>query len=390
MAVFSVLLSALLVAGQFTSIILDRRESAWGFYLMHARPDFALWRPALDRILSAASHPTFSNLTITTNNTFSNLTTTTTNTFSNHTTNTTNTSKEVAEVLLVGKRSGILLCLHAATTGSREEEEDEEGAYARRAYQCLLRAHTPALGVAVLDLFNPHLALLALCCLQFLICMARFECLRVKEPVPWRLPLPLWGFAIGLFLLLVAASAVQVVHAPELLQAPTVVFLLLWCALGAYYSLRLNHYNNTFDQDVPWELAFQLQAVAVPLALLAYASFGPRLWADLLTHACLLCAAVNLLWLQLHKGTPVWLARLLVVGLTTLSLHGALLQFGPFDTWRYAITLMACLGLAPLLLLSLTGADSTTARLRQRYHALSLMASNAALLCLVVCLSRMV
>ena len=48
------------------------------------------------------------------------------------------------------------------------------------------------------------------------------------------------------------------------------------------------------------------------------------------------------------------------------------------------------LGLAPLLLLSLTGAEPVSDGRRQRYHSLSLMSSNAGLLCLVVCLSRMV
>jgi hypothetical protein len=301
-----------------------------------------------------------------------------------------------APLLLVGKRSGILVCLQAAPQQThpnlRREEAEEASSYAHRAYQCILRAHTPHLGVAVLDLFNPHLALLALCCHQCLICLGRFEYRRAQKNAAGEAAsafrrIPLWASGLVLLLLLISACAVQVVHAPELLQYPTVVFLLLWCALGGFYALT---HAPDDPEDAAWELAFQLQTVAVPLALLAYAAFGPRLWADLVAHACLLSAAVNLLWLQLHQGTPVWLARLLVVGLTALSLHGALLQFGPFDTWRYAVTLMACLGLVPLLLLSLTGADPVSAGLQQRYHSLSLMASNAALVCLVVCLSRMV
>jgi hypothetical protein len=419
MGLFTLLVSAILVIVQFTSIILDRSETTWGFYFLHARPDVAYWRAALDRILSSNATAPSHLLTATTSNFYwvhglhaSNTSKNTTNSSANssvahwpplarangtwhHRNIDINSSSMITTSInltkITGKRSGILLCLQAAAMDDTLLLAAE--APPRRAYQCLLRSHTPQIGVDVLDIFNPHLMLLAICCLQFLVCLGRVEYKRVHA-VPTvddlvrltSLHMPLWGTGVIMLLLLLSACALQIVHSADLLRYPTILFLVTWIILAGIYV----HTHGADEADLPWELAFHLQAVAVPTALLAYAVFGTRLWADLLSQALLLSAAVNLLWLQLHNHTPIWLARVMIVSLLAISLHAMQLQFGPFDTWRYAITFMACLGLAPLFFLSLTTADSTTWQTRKQYHSFSLMASNAALLCLIVSLSHLV
>ena len=55
MGLFSLFVSIMLVSIQFTSIVLNRDESAWSFYLLQGEPDTAYWRPALDRILAPDS-----------------------------------------------------------------------------------------------------------------------------------------------------------------------------------------------------------------------------------------------------------------------------------------------------------------------------------------------
>jgi hypothetical protein len=420
MGMFTVLISALLIVGQFTTLVFDRTESTWGFYFLHARPDIAYWRPALDRILStgtaiAAPAPPRPSLADYAHDGLPANTTTTAAANNSHSSNSSNSTdgggggggSNASSIMIVGKRAGIMLCMQSiamvsspvatsstpTTGGGKGSEQPEHEAFSRHAYQCLLRAHTPQIGVAVMGLFNPHLALLAVGCLQFLICLGRMEYKRantapsVNDIGQWMpVQVPLWSIGVVLILLIVAASAIQAVHSTELLQYPTVIFVVVWMAIGAAYVKM----HTTYELDLPWELAFQLQTVAVPVALLAYAIFGTRLWADMLTHGCLLSAAVNLLWLQLHKGAPVWLARFMVIGLTLLSLHGAQLQFGPFDTWRYALTFMACLGLAPLLLLSITSSEPMSWQLWRQYHSSSLMASNVALLSLMVSVSHIV
>jgi hypothetical protein len=303
---------------------------------------------------------------------------------------------------LVGKRADVLLCLQAVPLFSEEDAVEkmalDRAAGIRMAYQCLLRRHTPRIGTRVFDTFNPHLVLFALCCVQCLICVGRIEHKPLhstsigENALLEVINIPLWGIAALLGLLLVAACTVHAIHDTDLLGYPTVIALLFVSVFPVcFYVFVHSKAASLFPVDPAWELAFHLQVVAVPLALLVYALFGPRLWADLLCHACLLSAAVNLFWLQQHKGTPVWLARCMVVALVVLSLHLIQVQFGPFDTWRYAFTYMGCIGLAPLLLLSLaSSADNPTShQYKKMHHNLSLSTSNAALFTIVLTLSHL-
>lgn len=153
------------------------------------------------------------------------------------------------------------------------------------------------------------------------------------------------------------------------------------------HSKRTQCHSHSWE----WGLAFHMQTVNVPLAVLAFTVFGSRLWPDVLTHLVFLSAAVNLLWaqLQLHQERGgLWLARVVMLLLTTTCLYAVHVQVGPFDTWRYAVCFIIGVGLLPLYVLSLVPAFATQTSLRA-YHSLSLMAGNAALLACIVSLGSL-
>jgi hypothetical protein len=115
-------------------------------------------------------------------------------------------------------------------------------------------------------------------------------------------------------------------------------------------------------------MAAHLQLVCVPLAVLGISVAGGRLWSDALSYFVLFSAAVNCLWMQgTLKGTlPLSLCRAFTIGLTVLPLRIANDGFGAYDTWRYVIAYVACIGLAPIVLLSLFPAPP--ALIRHDHH----------------------
>jgi hypothetical protein len=388
MGLFTFCVAASLVILQATTILLDRPESAWTFNLVHASMDAHEWKPSLDRIL-VSGDPRLS-------------------------------PEEEAEgattnrTLLIAKQAGPLLCLQAVSARLLQRASSNNNSSssnnvsdlvhrARLAYGCILHSPPPRAPSEVLDAFNPHLLLLTLCCMQLMVALGRIDYAHDHAPTPasimlMALNIPLYSAGVALCLLLVAACAVQAVHDATLLRYPTLLIITLYVAMGAVYALAVPQHNPDFR----WELIFHLQAVAVPTAVLAFAVYGTRQWIDLFCYILVLCAAVNLLWLQLQaeEHAPVLVARLLSLGLLATVLHAVHTSFGPYDDWRYVTTFIACIGLAPLPLLSvvpritapsprLYGSGGGGWHSVKAYHGLSLTASNAALFSLCVTFSAL-
>jgi hypothetical protein len=391
MGLFTFCVSATLVILQATTILLDRPESAWTFNLVHVSMDVHEWKPSLDRILSSGDPL-----------------------LSPEESSDGGSGAGANRTLLIAKQAGPLLCLQAVSErllqGSKSQNAGSVNASdpvailhrARLAYGCILHSPPPRAPSEVLDAFNPHLLLLTLCCMQLMVALGRIDYAHDHAPTPasimlMALNIPLYSAGVALCLLLLAACAVQGVHDASLLRYPTLLVIALYVAMGAVYALAVPQHNP----DFAWELIFHLQAVAVPTAVLAFAVYGTRQWTDLFCYILVLCAAVNLLWLQLQadEHAPVLVVRLVILGLLATVLHTVHVSFGPYDDWRYVATFIACIGLAPLFLLSVVpGTRPETwshsggpggSRSVKAYHALSLTASNAALFCLCVSFSAL-
>ena len=304
----------------------------------------------------------------------------------------------------------------------------------RHFYDCLLHGHTPQLATKALNTWNPHLILFMLCGIHFIICLShtRFKHKHVyiamdslhqhsnpidDNVIKTKYSLSLLRYASSIFfLLLVPIIVCQGMHDEDLIKYPTLITMVLYSFIIIYFMIISAYFSDNIDDDYRWGLAFHLQVVSVPLAVLGIATAGGRLWFDVLSHFMLLSAAVNTLWLQtsdqLHGPLAQSICRALTLGLTTLSLYLIHIEFGQFDTWRYVIAYMACVGLAPLFILSLTSSTTTTVDaaafqfpsppnqkkcvLKQQqpnkkkiYHNISFMATNAALLSFIVNLGNM-
>jgi len=261
----------------------------------------------------------------------------------------------------------------------------------------------------VLPPWNPHLLLLALCGIQTIVALARRQApahAPIEEDAMGVDNVPLGLTAGALLAVLVSCLVVHALRDTALVQYPTMLALLALILAAVWYMWQHAAFwrleEETHKEDVSgfwaWALAFHMQAVGVPLAGLALALFGSRQWSDLATFFVLLSAAVNLVWLQLRGGgsrsrsrrlTLLIVAALIAV-LVSFCLYIGHAQFGPDDTWRYVMTLMASAGLAVPAYLVCVAVPANGDGVRERgYHSLSLMACNAALLSLVVALSQL-
>ena len=365
MGFFTLCVSGALVVLQATLLLTSQGTTQWTFRLARAVPDAEHWQRTLDALLPLLD--------------------------ASRTTNGTGGAMLLdLDMAIAGNSSSewMTLCLRASI-----------GAPSSKAYACMQRGAPRVMQDAALDAFNPHLLLLALCCVQALLCCARArhhyalkhveayeeeeeaQGLKTKDGVVMhRIPLPC--LAVLLLAVFVACLAVQAAHSDELVRYPTLVLVILWWLTLAWFSTQFDAHH--LGDDETWGFVFHQQTVVVPLAVLALAVFGSRQWPTVFANWIHLNACASLLWMSLVFHT--WPLRVLLVGLVALFLASAHTQFGAFDTWRYASTYMACVGLLPLLL---GGVQSTAMFGLHRLHSLSLMAANAALLSLIITLSQL-
>ena len=222
---------------------------------------------------------------------------------------------------------------------------------------CILRAHTPQSISPVLKEWNPHALLMTLCCIQLLICISKTQHSRERKQEAGSIPrdrnlhVPL-GYGLVLFAILIFIVLILTgLKNKSLVQYPTILCILALLAMCGWYVWQ---FEPNAD-DGPWNLAFHMQLVSVPVAVLSIATMGARLWTDVFTHAVLLSAAGNALWLQggLVDAWAQQLCGVVTVFLPTLSLYLAHAQWGGYaDNWKYAMGLMGCAGLLPLYVFS--------------------------------------
>lgn len=173
--------------------------------------------------------------------------------------------------------------------------------------------------VAVLTPWNVALLLLGLCCVQ---------CATAHASPP-----PLLYAARALFALALLACAARNGGAYLAAQYPALLLLPAVACIDPRHAAPL---------------------VSGGLATLAITLVGSRDWADALAHLALLTGAAHLMEEAASSSSSERGGRsvlLLAIGLAVLSWHLAQAQFGPQDSWRYALAFVpaACALTAPLL-----------------------------------------
>ena len=347
MGQFVVAFSFLVVILQATTMLLERSASTWSFFLLQAVPNLL----APNMSLTLSQQECFSSSTIIITSVQND------NASSNASTNNNN-------------RSTVVINNNATQNAL-----------------CLLQTHAPHQISTVLKEWNPHAILLTLCGIQLLICIAKTQHSREIKPSQGTDDAPLihfpfyYGVGLLTILLLVILIITGLKHA-DLVQYPTIIaiIVLLLCIIW---------YAKTFDgraEDMAWNLAFHMQVVSVPLAVLSISTLGARLWIDVLTHAVLLSAAANCLWLQSSDAHPwsLQIIRIVTLLLPTLSLILAHLQWGYADNWLYAVALMGCAGLLPLYVFTVIVPEADERRNEKVKLRMAHLCTGGALLSVVV------
>ena len=373
MGYLTLTMSVAFVVLQATLLLLSSDNTQWAFSLARAVPDASAWASTLDRLIELADS---NNSSSSAEGGINNLT------------------LDIAAARQGGGNGNdtmtAMLCLHAAFSDrpSYNNNKGDAGAFLRdRAYDCLLRRHSPrVLQEQILDSFNPHLLLLSLCCIQALICSARIHVRKGADSAAEQRSIPLPCVAALLFCVFVACLAVQAAYSDELVRYPTLILVILEWGVALWYAIAFD--ARRLGEDDAWGFVFHQQMVVIPLATLAIAVFGSRQWPCLFADFIYLNVCVNLLWMALMvqpvDDGAAWTLRSLMIALLLLFLVSAHIQFGAFDNWRYAVTLLTCTGLMPLALGALHNAGIAIHRL----HTISLMAANTGLLSLIVTLSQ--
>ena len=232
--------------------------------------------------------------------------------------------------------------------------------------------------------FNPHLIVLALCCLQCLFAMARVNFSQEAHP------LSTGGTGVALSVVLIAAAVVQGVHnSTDLTNYTTMIFIAWLWLCGVYLVAAGDAWSHAY-------LFFAYTAtVATPLASLAAALYGTRMWADALSHWVLLDVASAAGWMQLvlTDVPQKQLLRVITLLFTLLPTLTAMTATGPYDQWRYVAIFAGSLGLLPLLaastLLPPVEEDNNNSKPPYRTWAgYVLIANNAALMSIVATLAN--
>ena len=348
MGFFTLSVACALVVLQCTTIVLQRDPSAWSFSFVSAAPDASEWSAQLPWAAASSAQ-------------------------SNNSSSSSSSSSSSNVLLVQVRENDALLCLRLFVS-NRSSSSGQQSTAA----SCLLRAHSPAAVTAVLAPWNPHILLLALCALQTLYALG-----RVLRRGPARIGsvdprTTLLGAGAVLTALLAAALAVQGVHDADLARYPTLIAVgVLWLA-GLRFALTESP-GLPPPSSVP---SAAVATVAAPLAVLVTALLGPRLWSDALAQGCVLAAACCALSASGAAEEGAFIGRQKgAAALLVLVFAGAAAACtGPFDSWRYIVILVACVGLLPLL--PVVG-DTR----RSSSGGIALMANNAALIGTVVTLA---
>lgn len=226
----------------------------------------------------------------------------------------------------------------------------------------------------VLAAFNPHIIVLAVACMHFLICLSGAKRKHHQQQQqqhgdghkPEGMTITsLWDIRLyklvrivshttALTLLAIIVLVVAVlsgIHDAELTRYPTIITVVLLFAGGSVYAYRFDYER----EDLDWTLAFHMQIVGVPLTVVVMAAMGVRFWIYPITHCFFLIAAVNCMWIQFAPATDPFarqIARFATVAFPTFTLCATQQEWGT-DSWEHVVTLMAAASLAPLFILTL-------------------------------------
>ena len=352
MGQFVVAFSFVIVVLQATTLLLERPASTWSFWLVDASPNNVMAPAAV--IINGSSVKGWQGLSFTfgTNYSFNR------DTLSIWWSNQTKPSDQQ------------IACILSTPASANNNELPTH---------CLLRTHATQTIKTVLKEWNPHAILLTLCCIQLILCISKTQHAReIKQKLGTitnnrDLHIPLaYGLAL-LSLLILIVLILTGIKDPHLVQYPTIIAIAALLGMTGWFVWQ---FSKGHADDAAWNLAFHMQLVSVPLAVLSITTMGARLWTDVIIHSVLLNAAVNCLWLQDNLGHP-WaqqICRGITILLPTLCLSLAHIQWGYADSWKYAIALMGCAGLLPLYVFTILlplhdndGAHNGRVRLRMSH-----------------------
>lgn len=350
MGLFSIFFSVVIVIIQATSLLLQRDAHKWTFSLVKNEPNISHFKdihdtmlvyntklPLITRLANYSDHIPNEQLSV-------NLLEMKMMSLNNTSLN--STSKYYA----TGKQ---LACI--------QMHWRDKPALDKIPVHCFFNTHFNQIIEPILKPINPHIILFVICCINAIFCLSKLKSkadLKSKETtaiendwsiepaVPFYMSL---NYVSGILLLLV--FVVFVIHGVEdieFVEYPTIILSLMLILFTIWYVMKI----QTYKEDTEWINAFHMQSTAVPLATLTLGTLGTRVWSDLFLHFCLLNAAVNILWLENHFThiTSKKVCQFLSITLPIFSLYLAHLQWGKFDNWKYAITIMSFICFLPFLL----------------------------------------
>jgi len=268
---------------------------------------------------------------------------------------------------------------------------------------CFFNTHFNQKIEPILKAFNPHIILFVLCCIHATFCISKLKSISKSSTtktyptkryeseedelnrdakVPFYLSLNYASFLM--LVLIVAVFAVQGVENSELVEYPTIVTSVILLLSGIWYVANFPKHR----EDYEWINAFHLQVTAVPIAILVIATLGTRIWSDVVAHAVIMTAAVNILWLenQLAHRACRRFCQLVCIFLPCFSLYLAYMQWGQFDNWKYAVALMAYACFAPFIIYPIVSSSKSgeTELKTKSFGKMTLFFTSASLISVVV------
>lgn len=214
---------------------------------------------------------------------------------------------------------------------------------------CAVRVHNGFKLREVLASWNPHLLLLALCCVHVTCCLRRTMPEHKNALRCIIFAMAALNLGMGLYQNTQSNSGG--------FQYPTIVGI-IFCFAACFYYVHMAPTNAM--EDPYWEIVFHLQAVGAPLVTLVFVSMGVRFWDDALYHLFSLLAACNCLWLQrvaVKKDLNKLLCGVVTIGLTTSSLllmRHQLQADANVEQWQPMVAHMSLLVVVPIYVMAWT------------------------------------
>jgi hypothetical protein len=377
MGLFVIIFSIAVVIIQATSMLLGRDANKWSFWLLESSPNIT-HIPDIELIFKAINDD-YKNYN---NNNMPYIGQPNSSNIMNHSANSSVLNRDSNNISTLSADSTLQLIFYLFGNSSASKEmlfciQSSWTNIKSSSFpvNCFFNNHFEQTITTVVEPWNPHLILLTLCCIQTIVCISRIQhkretILTVSNNnsngsgdtrtssvgdgyVPYynHLHLPL-SYAIAIVGLLITIIAIlQGLKDVNLVQYPTILTMVFLLGSCIWYIILF----DKFGHDITWAISFHLQLVSVPLAVLAIATMGARMWVDVLGHVMLLSSGVNCMWLQstTQNISARRVSHLLTIFLPTLSIYLAHMQWGPFDDWRYVIAMMACGSLAPLYFMAI-------------------------------------